>query len=387
MSERFFEDLQGFSDFSDISNVAHYKAVPQDWHVIVTDVENSTQAIENGRYKDVNMVGAACIASVVNVCGDIKIPYVFGGDGATFLVPSSCVEKVKKDLIAVKRYALKMYNLQLRVGEVLVEKIKECNKNIAVAKYEFPTGQCIAMFNGGGLAHADALIKSDERFLVYSQETDKHEPSLDGLSCRWKPIPAERGTMLSMLVMALGEPDEQTDVYQEVSSFLEDTLEKCQNPAANGNLSYKWPGRETLRQAQIVWRRGNRALNLLRHIIEIKMINLMNRFNWSVKGFDFPAYKEDMVMNSDYRKFDDMLRMVIDCSLEQAKQIEHFLSDMHANGKLVYGTHYSDTALMTCFVQNLESQGHTHFIDGHDGGYAMAARGLKQQLKELKCKG
>ena len=35
---------------------------------------------------------------------------------------------------------------------------------------------------------------------------------------------------------------------------------------------------------------------------------------------------------------------------------------------------------MTCYVNGLEDGQHIHFIDGGDGGYAVAAKQLKQQL-------
>ncbi|MDE2617909.1 MAG: DUF3095 family protein, partial [Burkholderiales bacterium] len=44
-------------------------------------------------------------------------------------------------------------------------------------------------------------------------------------------------------------------------------------------------------------------------------------------------------------------------------------------GQVDYGLHSSDHALMTCFVRSMTQ--HVHFVDGGDGGYAMAARQLK----------
>lgn len=81
------------------------------------------------------------------------------------------------------------------------------------------------------------------------------------------------------------------------------------------------------------------------------------------------------------------LRMVVDCTTEQAERIERYLKEKHDNAQVVYGTHYSDTALMTCFVESLEKNGHVHFIDGNDGGYALAAKGMKEQLKRIKEQG
>jgi Protein of unknown function (DUF3095) len=38
---------------------------------------------------------------------------------------------------------------------------------------------------------------------------------------------------------------------------------------------------------------------------------------------------------------------------------------------------------MTCLVFSLEQSRHVHFIDGADGGYALAALQLKAQLQAL----
>ena len=38
---------------------------------------------------------------------------------------------------------------------------------------------------------------------------------------------------------------------------------------------------------------------------------------------------------------------------------------------------------MTCFLQKLEDGKHIHFIDGGDGGYAIAAKQLKAQIKRV----
>ena len=77
---------------------------------------------------------------------------------------------------------------------------------------------------------------------------------------------------------------------------------------------------------------------------------------------------------------DETLRMVVDCTPAMRAEVERLLEGYHALGTLSYGLHVSDTALMTCFVQNYNGR-HLHFIDGGDGGYAFAARGLKERIR------
>jgi hypothetical protein len=58
----------------------------------------------------------------------------------------------------------------------------------------------------------------------------------------------------------------------------------------------------------------------------------------------------------------------------------HWLEARHAEGFLVYGVSRSRQALITCLIESHRDR-HVHFIDGSDGGYALAARQLKDQLK------
>ena len=76
-----------FNDFRQVPMKHHYVALPADWSVIVSDIQGSTQAIEAGRYRDVNTVGTSCIAAVRNALDGYEFPYVFGGDGASLVLP------------------------------------------------------------------------------------------------------------------------------------------------------------------------------------------------------------------------------------------------------------------------------------------------------------
>jgi hypothetical protein len=80
--ETFYVDLSVLEDFAQVADPAHYTPVPEDWLVAVGDVRNSTGAIEEGQYKEVNVVGGSLIAATLNVVGPHSIPYMFAGDGA-----------------------------------------------------------------------------------------------------------------------------------------------------------------------------------------------------------------------------------------------------------------------------------------------------------------
>ncbi len=119
-STEFYANLDSFGAFADVADMDNYRVAPDDWHVIIADVKGSTQAIEEGRYKQVNMIGAACINAVLNITEKGRIPYVFGGDGATLLIRSSCLDDCKQVLLGVRYLAATQFKLSLRVGVVAV---------------------------------------------------------------------------------------------------------------------------------------------------------------------------------------------------------------------------------------------------------------------------
>src|SRR5688572_11073288 len=101
------------------------------------------------------------------------------------------------------------------------------------------------------------------------------------------------------------------------------------------------------------------------------------RFNIKVGRFSPKKYAKELVENSDFRKFDDTLRMVIDCTPALADEIERTLTAAAANGTVRFGLHRQDKAMMTCFTPSPINTNHVHFIDGALGGYTVAAIALK----------
>ena len=82
-------------------------------------------------------------------------------------------------------------------------------------------------------------------------------------------------------------------------------------------------------------------------------------------------------LNTDFRKFDDVLRMTVDCDPDTLARAKSILEAAKAAGTIRYGIYEQDAAIMTCIVPSLESDDHLHFLDGADGGYALAAKMMK----------
>ena len=381
VSENFFADLPALSQFSELTHSSVYRQVPSDWWIVISDIVASTQAIEAGRYKDVNLLGAASIAALKNALGSCDFPFVFGGDGASAAIPPMAKEQAVRELAALQALAQQQFGMHLRIGLVQVDELLQAGFQTQVAKLVLTKGQHIALFRGGGLRQAEVLVKSDEaRYAVVADAST--DPPLSQLSCRWQPIPSRSGVVLSLLVQSLR--GDQDGVYREFLSDLERILggnldSAC--PVHTGDLRYGSPFkliREERRLQSRVVSLGYamRAVMILGASL-IFASGLDRWLRWARN------YRSSTAVHSDYRKFDEMLRMVLDCTHDQHKALTQLLERGHAAGNIVYGLHASPQALMTCLLQSMTDGGHIHFIDGSDGGYAMAAKQLKAQLAKL----
>jgi hypothetical protein len=104
----------------------------------------------------------------------------------------------------------------------------------------------------------------------------------------------------------------------------------------------------------------------------------MFRFGLSDGGFEPQRYKSEVVLNSDFRKVNGMVRLIIDCSASQCDAIEKILDEYCAAGSLAYGAHRTSHAMMTCVAPDVANNDNVHYIDGSEGGLWTAAKALKK---------
>jgi Protein of unknown function (DUF3095) len=144
---------------------------------------------------------------------------------------------------------------------------------------------------------------------------------------------------------------------------------------ARGAAAYE--GETRVHRSQADWLR--RTLFRWRIRLEGILGDWLMRHRVKTRPADWGRYKEQLVGNSDYQKFDGTLRMVLSSSPAQRATLVAWLDARHRAGELAYGLHIAKEALVTCLIFEREG-GHLHFIDGADGGYARAAADLKAQL-------
>ena len=391
MNPRFYHDLPALPTFAEAMETRLHQAVPDGWWIVIADVIGSTKAIEAGAYKKVNTVGVACIAAVANVDRSIDLPFVFGGDGATFAIPDSLVERVIPALRQAQQLSRDSFDLDLRVGMVRVAGLVAEGFWVRLAKVRLSAHMTQPTFSGRGWEEAERLVKDANApgVLRVNLEDGPAEGSFDGFECRWQGVPSFQDHKLALLVAAVSpDPKVNLDTYQDVTRQIQaiygdvsdyhplrpEHMHLTLNPKL---LGHEWRVRSS---QQGFWARLG---YLARMIFQNLAGKVLFARNLDTEAVQWSQYRDELVENSDFRKFDGMLRMVMDGSEVQYDRLRSYLQAQFEARRLVFGMHKSREALVTCIVQSYNGN-HIHFVDGGDGGYALAARELKQQIKSLK---
>ena len=374
----FYANLPVFRDFTHVMDPGVFRPVPGDWVIGMADVVQSTKAIAENRYKAVNMAGAAVIVAVTNALGGREFPFVFGGDGASFAVPAADGPLARLALAETATWVHEDLDLTLRIGIVTVETIRGQGLDVRIARYAPSENISIAMFSGGGIAWADGAMKHGE--IGLDPAPAGAHPDLSGLSCRYEEIPASRGLVLSMVVAPGPKAQDESfrAAVEEIARIVEKTPD-ASRPVPGQRLRFKWPPQGADLEARASRRAGESVrVRKIKVLARTLLYFLIMRFSITVGSFIPAKYTRELIDNSDFRKFDDSLRMVLDCTPALADEIEQHLKECAANGIVRFGTHRQSAAMMTCFTPSATNSNHVHFIDGAMGAYAMAASAMKE---------
>ncbi|MGE0004346.1 MAG: DUF3095 domain-containing protein [Parvibaculaceae bacterium] len=368
----FFESLPTFSEFSGVADERNYAPLPVDWSLATADIVSSTRAIERGEYKAVNVAGVSVISAVLNAVGSGRIPFVFGGDGALLAIPPDAAARTRGALAATQVWVREDLGLELRAAVVPMSDIRNHGHDVRVARFQASPHVTYAMFAGGGANWAEAQMKAG-RYGVPAAPAGSR-PDLTGLSCRWDPIAAKNGEIVSIIVTPAGQ-----DRGAEFSRLVDDIIGIVGGEAAAGlpvPRKFGFPPKG-LNYEALASRRGSLLARKLHILAESLAGWLVFRTNAKVGRFDAAVYKSDVARNTDFRKFDDGLKLTVDIAPERVARLEERLREAASHGLCRYGLHRQSSALMTCFVPNPFARDHFHFIDGAAGGYAVAAANMK----------
>ena len=392
-SRSFYKDLPPLTSGDGMLDIAQHRAIPDDWCVVIVDIVNSTKAIEAGKYKDVNMISASSITAILNAAGREEIAYIFGGDGATLLVPAALAYDVAAALYGTRQMSEEIFNLDMRAGIVFVEALRKQNAPIRVAKIEVAPGVYQASLSGDGVTLAEKIVKDkvegpkhDITALFPKHALAAKPPDFKGLQCRWQPLYARNGVDLSIIVQARqGDDMQKAALYAEMLGNIEELCGPAANwkPVSADQLTLGNTPAQLATESKVQTHGQGRKAYLKYLWDTVLMSNigkLMFLFGLKAGTMDGKTYKKSMESHNDYIKFDNTLRLVMDVSQEKEASLRHYFDILVGQGKIFYGIHSASSALMTCIIFDYASQ-HFHFIDGSDGGYALAAKQMKQQMK------
>ncbi|QEM11787.1 DUF3095 domain-containing protein [Mucilaginibacter rubeus] len=350
--------------------------VPADWHIIITDIKGSTLAVSSGQHENVNFVATGSIVSVLNIAfkNSITVPFFFGGDGATFIVPGVIVDAVMQALVLYKDNTLKNFDFELRTGIVPVKRVYDEGYKLCISKYCTSGNFTIPIVLGNGLSYAEKIIKGKEgeSFDYMAQEG---ELDLTGMQCRWDKIPPPENTdeVVSLLVVARDE-SKQAAVFRKVIGYIDEIY---------GNPEKRQPISVPKLKLKSTFDRLEREMK-----VKLGKIKVMELFkDWVIMLYSYiwfntkkgKHYLNRLVEMSDTLVIDGKINTVISGTSAQRKKLQDILVQLENEGELYFGFHVSRESVMSCYVRDLED-GHIHFVDGAEGGYTKAAGFIKRKL-------
>lgn len=374
----FFRAIPAFEMFEGVIDDGNYHALPDDWMLAVADIVDSTGAIAAGRYKSVNLAGVSVISAILNATGQHDLPFVFGGDGALVAVPPDDVEAASAALSAVRRWVEEEYGLEMRAALVPVADIRAHGQDARLARFAASEGVTYAMFSGGGSHWAESEMKAG-RYAV-APAPPGTRPDLSGLSCRWQPIRARNGTIASIIAQPVG-PERDIEFRGLVADIVTIASAGAEmgHPVGKDGPALGLTLEALTLEARATAPPGRRLQRRLSILAQYWLTAFLHRTRLTFGRFNAQDYVRDVRMNTDFRKFDDGLKMTVDTDPVRLARMRSLLEKAAAAGICRFGIHLQESALMTCFVPTPLERGHMHFIDGAAGGYAVAAAQLKQQ--------
>jgi hypothetical protein len=373
--------LPTLSDFgTDAFDPAHYARLEGDWAVAVADVVASTKLAGEGRDRDVNFIAGAVVAALSAVCSRPGQPAAcqFGGDGAVAAVPPDCIGPAREVLAALAHWAATEMNIPLRVGLVPVAALRDAGHDVLAALHDFGNGNVFGQFLGPGVPMAEHWVKSDERWRLAPAPGPL--PGLEGLSCRWRPVPPRHGNVLCVIIDPAQPGFPGLAALARLHAEIEAVIPTATAAPLGdgGDLEPKGlPSRHALATEMRTAPPGRRLLRLIRAVAGTAILLLVHRLGGHRFGIDTEHYRRRLAERTDYRKQSGGPRLVLDVSEHDADRLEALLAAAEARGDIRYGTARSRSTTLTCMVGDFQADRHIHFVDGEGLGFWRASVMLK----------
>lgn len=366
-----------------LADESYFSNIPNTWHVVVVDIKNSTKAVDEGRHQQINLTATGAIISVLNTIRkekkNIEIPYFFGGDGATFIIPALVLKKVTLVLENYSLHIKKNINLLLRVGHISVANLVTQNQNLKIVKHQLTNQLAIPIVLGNGLKKAEEIIKST--FVeIEAIHFNKELLNLEGMECRWKQIkPTQTQNKVVCLLIDALEETNQRDIYRDILTQMDALFGtfKDRQPIKPNNLKLNFSIYKIWEEMKISLANKN-LMYLFKNWIE----TLVGKwyFNMSENG---KQYLNQIGQLSHTFMLDGMINTVFTAEQSKIKLFIAYLNQLEKDKKIMYGIHVTHASVMSCYVLDRKTK-HAHFVDGTEGGYTAAAKMFKIKSKTLR---
>ncbi|MEI9810487.1 MAG: DUF3095 family protein [Bacteroidota bacterium] len=349
--------------------------IPGNWHVVITDIKNSTAAIQEGLHETINLVATGSIVAVLNIAykTSLTVPFFFGGDGATFIIPPTMLDTVMQALLVHRENTGTNFNLDLRVGHVPVMEIYAQGHALNVSKLRTSGLFAIPVLLGDGLMYAEKKIKGPD-YMFAALTAANRDLDLHGMQCRWDRIkPPENYFEVVSLLVTAREGVKQSLAFKKVVDSI-DTIygtPQTRKPISVGKLKLK----ATLAKIGLemhIRMGGFKPVYLLTNWVK----TMLGYFYFKTKRGK--VYLHNLVDMSDTLIIDGRINTVISGTIRQRELLEDALGKIERDGEILYGLYISKESVMSCYVRDIH-EGHIHFVDGAEGGYTKAAGVIKQK--------
>ncbi len=352
------------------------------WSVAIVDVVGSTELAGQGQDREVNFVAGAAVAAITAVLsgGSPADPPAcqFTGDGALAAVPPGQTDAVRQVLGALVHWADDAFCVKLRAGLVPVSALRASGWQVLAALHDFGGGNAIGLFLGDGVEQADVWVKAGARWQVPAATGPV--PGLEGLSCRWNPVPSARGTILCLIADPVATGEEGVAMLARLLAALEAIVPSALASPLGDGLRLQPRASPSRRALRLEAGRGSlaaRAVRIAQALFGASWIRLAHALGGRLGPVDANAYRQSMAARSDFRKLAGGLRLVLDVTEDEAQRIEALLHTEEAAGRLRCGTARSPEVTITCMVGDFMADRHVHFVDGSGLGFWRASKALK----------
>lgn len=355
-----------------------FKDLPGNWHVLVADIRNSTAAIEKGQHNEVNLIATGCVIAVLNLAEDIgiRVPFFFGGDGVTFLIPEEMLSSSLTVLEKHNENSLKNFNFSLTIGSCSVKEIYDRNIQLKIARVKINKQLNIPVILGSGLQVAEDYIKEQNQ--SHTINRNMAVLNLKGMECKWDKVkpPGKDHEIISLIVTGIGDGD-FAEIYSDIMAKIDSIY---------GSIRKRKP----ISVDKLKIKAGLQRINDELRIKEGKWSLLHFIRNWFINNFGEiylkntitgKGYLKRLVELSDNLSLDGRINTVMTGKPEQREKLITYLNGLEKEGVIKYGYHISQESIMSCYVKDIRSRQHIHFVDGGSGGYTKAANLLKSKFE------